>query len=257
MLVNDFPTVNDFLSCQHHSAGNGNRAEHVVSLGLGTFLVVNQVRLYIVHQVTPLQGLPVRSQFLVGKQLFVGREGGIQTGNLSTQCSLSIYHAHHVHCVLGKLRIFGGTYDSCLIEPVQPVKDSAHIVGRNPGNARLEVVGQPCCLQGSHFFLIIIIRFEVFRQTVLLGLDGLVGLIDGEVEVGYQRRIHPWLLHVVAELGSAVTRQEPHDDDDTGDNQRDTCYHVAPVRREHILVSCHCFLRVFGFYSAKLRKNLA
>ena len=257
VLVDYLAAVDDFLSGQHHAAGNGHRAQHVVTLGLRAFLVVNQVRLDIVNQVTPLQGLPVGSQLHVGKQLFVGGNDRVDATDLCGLCRLSAHHAHHVHRVFGNLRVFRRTDDACLIQAVQSVGNDAHIVGRHSRNSCLEIVTEPGNLLGLDIFLIIIIRFEVVRQTVLLGLDGLVGLIDGEVEVGNQRRIHPRLLHVVAELGAAVARQEPHNDNNTGQNQGEPGNHVTPVGRKHILVSCHRFLSVFGFYPAKLRKILA
>ena len=102
---------------------------------------------------------------------------------------------------------------------MEPVGNNIDVFRSQSGDAVFERVPETGYLLVFRFAVVIIIRFEGFQDTVALVLDGLVGLIDRKVEVGYQRRIHPGLAHVVAELRSAVAWQEPDDDDDACRNE--------------------------------------
>ena len=70
-------------------------------------------------------------------------------------------------------------------------------------------------------------------------LDGLVGLVDREVELGDDGAIHPWLAHVVSVLSALVARQEPNDDGDGDANQYRLGQKVAPIILLRIIKYAH------------------
>ena len=77
-----------------------------------------------------------------------------------------------------------------------------------------------------HVRVIVVVWLEGGGYAVLFGLDCLLCLVDGEVELGYERAVHPRLAHVVAELRPAVARQEEHYYRD-GDYKQRHAHHPA------------------------------
>ena len=60
-------------------------------------------------------------------------------------------------------------------------------------------------------------------------LDYLVGLIDGEVKLGYHRTVGPRPVNTVAKALSFLTRQEPHDESYRDDDDGRTSEKTAPI----------------------------
>ena len=96
---------------------------------------------------------------------------------------------------------------------MQAVGYEAHVIVGQSGNAVLIVRQKLANLLFLHRRVVVVVRLISLQQRVFLLLDGLVGLVDGEVELGDERSVHPRLSDVVAELLAFVSRQRPYDEE--------------------------------------------
>ena len=53
VVVDDFSTVDDFLSAHHHATCQRNAAQQIVFLGIALLFIVHDIGLYIVVEVAP------------------------------------------------------------------------------------------------------------------------------------------------------------------------------------------------------------
>ena len=112
---------------------------------------------------------------------------------------------------------------------MKPVGNGRNIVVRQSGYALLVFAQKLADLLLLYSRVIVVVRLKGLYYAVLLSLNGLVGLVDRKVELGYQRTVHPRLAYVVSELRSAVARKEAHDDDHGCNHQRHSCQDVSEI----------------------------
>jgi len=67
-------------------------------------------------------------------------------------------------------------------------------------------------LSPFHSLVVVVVGLKISQQRVFLLLYNRIGFINGEVEFGDERRIHPGLTYIVTHLRRIVSRQKPHDD---------------------------------------------
>ena len=118
MFIDNFASVDDFLSCQHHAAGDGNARQQVGQLGFATLFVVDKVGLDVFVEVAFLKKLALRSQLWVLEKRFVGRKGRKNVADGQTLRLFSRHQAQHVRRVFHQNVVFGCIHDSSLIKSV-------------------------------------------------------------------------------------------------------------------------------------------
>ena len=186
MSVDNFAPVDDFLPGEHHAAGNGDAAELVGLLRFAALLVVDDIRHNVLVQVAALQRLPLMGQPLVHEELFVGRHLREEAFHVGVLCRFLVYHAHGARRVAESLPVFRRPHDADLVDLVQPCNDDGDVFVRQSGDAFLKVLLEFVDLLCFCQRIIVVIGLKILVDAVLFSLDGLVGLVDGEVELGYE-----------------------------------------------------------------------
>ena len=128
MFIHNLPTIDNLLSGEHHTAGEGYAADDIGSFCLTAFLVVGEVRGEVFVQVALLQDLTLRTEFLIHEQLFVGGHRGIDTVDGHTGGCSAVDHTDETGGVLEVLRVVGLIHDTCLIQTMQTVDDGSDII---------------------------------------------------------------------------------------------------------------------------------
>ena len=147
------------------------------------FFVIQKVGLDVFVEVEFLQYRLQGRQPVVVEKHVVGGQCGIGKLDLEALRLLSIDHSNRVGRVFRECSIFRSAHDSGLIEAMQTGYDQRDIFPGESREALLEVLSELVQLLGFHLKVIVIIRLEGLQHGVLLGLDGFIGLIDGEIEL--------------------------------------------------------------------------
>ena len=104
--------------------------------------------------------------------------------------------------------------------------------------------------------VVVVVWHYRLHERVLLSHHGLFGLVDGKVELCYERLVHPRLAHVVSEfLSLRVAWQKPYYQQDTHYNEQCPYHHIAPVAVVVSVYYAHPFLSVYVFTLRKYEKK--
>ena len=158
-------------------------------------------------------------QPLVHEEMFVGRHLREEAFHVGVLRRLLIDQAHGSRRIAEYFPVFRRPHDADIVDLVQPCNDDGDVFVRQSGDAFLKVLLEFFDLLCLCQRVIVVIGLEVLVDAVLLCLDGLVGFVDGEVELGNERAVHPRFADVVTELRAAGAWQEPHDQHHTQDDE--------------------------------------
>ena len=99
-------------------------------------------------------------------------------------CIRDSYHSDHVGRIFCESIIFGCVDNACLIEAMETIQKDVHVGRWQAWHAQLKVVLESFYLLFLHTCLVIEVGLEILHQRVFLLLDGLICLINGEIEGG-------------------------------------------------------------------------
>ena len=176
---------------------------------------------------------------LVGEELLVRRERRVELGEAYALRLIADYDAHLSGRVAVYLVVFGRAHDALLIELVQAVGDELHVERRESGYA-VAIVGEESAHHlRLHLLVVVVVGLVGLEQRVFLRLYGGIGLVYGEVELGYERAVHPRFAHVVLVALAFVVRQSPHDERHGDQYKERSREHVAPENSLWLVQSVH------------------
>ena len=176
----------------------------------------------VLIEVELLQGRLLVGQTLIGEQLFVGTHGRVDLPHLQRHSLFLVDYAYGRGRVSCHVLIFCHAHDTCGIEAVQALYDGRlQVVGDRVAIGG-EVLAQVLYLLLLHLSVVAVVGLKGLHQRVLLQLDGFVGLVDGEVKLGDERAVHPWLADIVSYALALVVGQKPHDDGRAGNDKCQT-----------------------------------
>ena len=185
----------------------------------------------------------------------VSRDGGVHFVQFHAGGVFPLHYPDGAGGVFVDVVVFGRVDDARLVYGVQPVGDGVHVFWRQSGQPLLEVIPEFGYHRSLLFLVVVVVGLEKPHQRVFLFLDGLVGLVDGEIIFGYERAIHPWLADVVAEGCALVAGQYPNDDDHGHQHQYDFRGEYAPVVFRAVEEDVHAFDGIRGFILRKYKKK--
>ena len=229
VIVYDLASVDYLLPAEHHATGRRDAAEQIILLSLAALLVVHQIGLDILVEITLLQDGSKHAQPLVEKQLLIGCHGGIDAVYLHTLRLLAADDSDQSGRVFADGIVFGHAHDARLVETVQAVYDDRQILLGKSMHILTERIAQLAQLGCLHRRVVTEVGLEKLHERVLFCLYGLIGLVDGEVELGNKRPIHPGLAHVIAQTLALVAWKEPDNDSDTDGHQTYTSENLLPI----------------------------
>ena len=212
VVVDDVAPVYDALSFQYHAAGLWDEAQHVVLLGLAALLVVNDVRLNELVQVVALQGGTMHGKHVVLEDVLIGGYRRVDFTGRNADGLLAVDHADHRRRVFHVARIVVGIHDACLIQLMQALDNQVLDRRRQVGKPFLEPLLEVGDLLFLYIRVAVVIGLERLGDGVALGIQRLLGLEDGEVELGDELPIHPRLALIIVEKRSFCSWKEPNDD---------------------------------------------
>ena len=186
--------------------------------------------------------------------MFVGADCRVDAVDLYTRGRLASHYPDHVRGVLEDFRVFRRIHDTCLIQSAQTVLYNPHVFKGKSFDTLLVFFMKTLNLLFFRLDIIVVVRLKTVHNTVFLHLYGLVGLVDGEVELRNHRTVHPRLSYIIAELRSTGSRKEPHDDcrrDDHHGNPRDQSLILLIIVN---VVSGHIFI-IICFILRKYKKK--
>ena len=176
---------------------------------------------------------------VVEEYLLVSRQRRVDFVERHGLCVVAYDDAHQRSGVAVYLVVFGRVHDARLVQSVQLFGYDVDVLMWQSGNAVVEVGEELVHLLLLHCLVVVVVGLVGLQQRVFLGLDGLVGLVDREVELGYERAVHPRLAYVVSESLALIAGQRPHDYSHSHQYQRHTCEHIAPEMFSALLNSIH------------------
>ena len=229
MFVHNVAPVYYLLPAHHHAACRRYAAEQVAALCLVALLVVYKVRFYVVVEVAFLEYLSLLGKPFVHEKELICRHRGEDIGDAGALRVGSVHNPYHVRRVLVYLVVFRSVHYSRLVDAVQSVGYYFQIVRRKPRYAVAEIVPQLLELSLLHVLVVVVVRLIVCEHRVFLLFYYLIGLVDGEVELCYERTVHPRLADVVAVVLAFGPRQRPHYYKYGHGNERNAYYYVTEV----------------------------
>ena len=212
LFVHNLAPVYYLLSRKHHAACQRHGCQQVVQLGCAAFLIVSHVHMQVTNDVGLLQSRAVCRQHIIVEQLLVGLHGAVNAAHLHALHTLTYNYAHHAARIFGNAVVLWRADDAGLVKSVQPVVKCAHLRHGHPWYSFWEIGLQLGQLPFLHAPVVMVVGLEQRQQRVALLLYHLVALINGKVELGDERPIHPRLAHIVTHLRRIVARQKPYDD---------------------------------------------
>ena len=239
VFVDDVTPSDDFLSFLCHAAGQRHTVHEVGQTGFAARLVEDEVGRDVVVEVALLQGLTVLAEHLVEKELLVGALLRIYVYDTDARGVFSVDHAHHLRRVRTQLVVVGRVHDTPLIDASQPVGDDADIVVRHSGYALGEVGDEAAHLFPLGLFVETVVGFVLPHETVALLLDGLVRLVDGEVERCGEVGVTPGAALFDTEVCPAVVRHDPDNHGHGGDDDGHLDEQSAPGEVGEYVCSSH------------------
>ena len=164
----------------------------------------------------------------VVQQLLIGSHCGIDAVDTHADGLFPTDHPHVLRCVVFFRRLPCFLVDDTrFVEFVQFLHDGGVEAAGQSVGVILHVGQQSSRLQFFHIIVMRIVGLEVLHERVLLGFHGLVAFVDGELKLGDERGIGPWLSGVVVEMLLGCARQEPDDDGNSAHDEQGACCEVA------------------------------
>ena len=247
--VDNVATIDDLLSTLHKTCGQGDAVVEFVQAGLTAVLVVCKVGGQVVVKVALPQDIAMLCKCLIEEYLFVGRDHGVDAGDSLAVGSLTVDNADHTGSVLAQFVVLGGVHNALGIEVTQTIGDDAQEVVVETRDAVGIVFVELAYLLACHILVDDVVGLVEFHETIALGADDIVALVDGEVEGSVKVAVDPGATFFCVETELIGAWHEPHDDSDGAYNEGGRDKNVAPVEVALDVETTH-YVALFG---AKIR----